>query len=578
MQRSPITPILWLGACLLATACGPASSGDDAGDDDQPACANGARQCMGSTLQTCSGGHWVDDQLCPQSCSPTLGCTVCVPGEATCSGTTATVCRGDGSGYTDYECDAAQGVTCDAAGGGCVGECSPQNLGSSYIGCEYFPTVTANDVRNEFEFAVAIANTASHPAKITLEGGALPAPRIVNVAAMSVGVERLPWVPALKACNQVGVGDACPTVALNITTKAPGGAYRLRSDTPVTVYQFNPLDFTRNGLSSFTNDASLLLPTNAWREKYYAAAWHFGVSPLPPWPGILAITAAKNNTTVTITPRAPISAGGGVPAMAAGQPSVVTLNAGDALQLGNTLGDLTGSLVESDKPIQLIGGHVCTFIPDGVRACDHLEESIFSFDALGKSYVLAPPAVPSLPNGKVRSIRIIAGEPGTTLTYDPPQAGAGTTLANAGDFTELRSNGAYFTVKSEQKILVSQYMTGQDAGGGTGDPAMALAVPVEQFRKSYLFHAPTNYTSNYVDVTVMAGVTVMLDNQAIPAGQPVGSEGWTLTRVQLSNGPANDGNHSISASQPFGITVYGYGQYTSYWYAGGLDLNDIPID
>ena len=26
---------------------------------------------------------------------------------------------------------------------------------------------------------------------------------------------------------------------------------------------------------------------------------------------------------------------------------------------------------------------------------------------------------------------------------------------------------------------------------------------------------------------------------------------------------------------PFGITVYGYGQYTSYWYPGGLDLKDI---
>ena len=26
---------------------------------------------------------------------------------------------------------------------------------------------------------------------------------------------------------------------------------------------------------------------------------------------------------------------------------------------------------------------------------------------------------------------------------------------------------------------------------------------------------------------------------------------------------------------PFGITVYGYGQYTSYWYPGGLNLTDL---
>jgi hypothetical protein len=34
----------------------------------------------------------------------------------------------------------------------------------------------------------------------------------------------------------------------------------------------------------------------------------------------------------------------------------------------------------------------------------------------------------------------------------------------------------------------------------------------------------------------------------------------------------------LTGSAPFGITVYGYGDDTSYWYAGGLDLDDIPID
>ena len=572
------TRSLLLGTFLIALgACGPAKQGDDTPDDDAgPPCTNGTRQCVGSFLQQCQDGAWVDQEACTAACSPTLGCVVCEPGTATCAGSTASVCRGDGSGFTDFECDAVQGMTCDPGAGGCTGNCSPQNLGSSYIGCEYYPTITANDVRNEFEFAVAIANTGSTAARVQIENGALAAPRIVMVNPQSVAVERLPWVPALKACNQVGVGDACPTVALNITTLAAKGAYRLRSDSPVTVYQFNPLDFFRNGLNSFTNDASLLLPVNVWRDKYLAAAWHFGVSPLPPWPGILAVTASQDSTAVTITTRAPTTGNGLVPAMQPGVPTTVMLNRGDALQLGNTSGDLTGSLVTSDKPIQLIGGHVCTFLPDGVRACDHLEESIFSFDALGKSYVVAPPAMPSLPNGKTRAIRIIAGEANTTLTFEPAQSVA-TTLANPGDFVQIL-NDQYFTVKSDQKILVAQYMSAQDAGGGMGDPAMALAVPVEQFRKQYLFHAPTNYTSTYVDVVVKENVTVMLDNAPIPAGRPVGSEGWTVTRVMLTGGPAGDGNHSMTSDQPFGITVYGYGQYTSYWYAGGLDLNDIPID
>ena len=30
-----------------------------------------------------------------------------------------------------------------------------------------------------------------------------------------------------------------------------------------------------------------------------------------------------------------------------------------------------------------------------------------------------------------------------------------------------------------------------------------------------------------------------------------------------------------TGSEPFGISVYGYGQYTSYWYPGGLNLTDV---
>ena len=43
----------------------------------------------------------------------------------------------------------------------------------------------------------------------------------------------------------------------------------------------------------------------------------------------------------------------------------------------------------------------------------------------------------------------------------------------------------------------------------------------------------------------------------------------------LTAGPNADGSHSITGSAAFGITVYGYGQYTSYWYPGGLDLSTI---
>lgn len=37
----------------------------------------------------------------------------------------------------------------------------------------------------------------------------------------------------------------------------------------------------------------------------------------------------------------------------------------------------------------------------------------------------------------------------------------------------------------------------------------------------------------------------------------------------------DDGDHLLTSPQPFGVQVYGYGQYTSYWYPGGLNLDPL---
>ena len=187
------------------------------------------------------------------------------------------------------------------------------------------------------------------------------------------------------------------------------------------------------------------------------------------------------------------------------------LNTGDVLELSSNTGDFTGSSITSSAPVQVISGHFCADVPSTVGYCDHIEESMFGVDTLGTDYVVNAPAVTGIPNGKVEVIRVIATQPNTSLTYSPPQAGAPTTIANAGDFIEIDNNANSFMITASTKVLVAQYMEGQSAGGGTGDPAMTLAVPVEQFRTSYLFHAPTSYESNYVDVTSPAGASIMLD-------------------------------------------------------------------
>jgi hypothetical protein len=542
----------------VVAACGPTAGSNDDDDDD-------------------------DDIDAGTDCP---GC-VCEPGTGTCNGNTSHYCRPDGSGFVDVECDPVQGSACNPDTGLCTGPCAPQNLGETYIGCEYYPTNIGNMVASMFQFAVAVSNTANEPAMVTIDRGGLTAPMTFAVAARSVAVQKLPWVTNLKLCNGTPpFSEDCMSPPIN-GGMVPAGAFRLRSTLPVTVYQFSPLDYTNGaGVNSYTNDASLLFPINVWRDQYYAVAWPtiagndgFGTS----WQhsSLVAVTAYQADTMVTIVPRV-AAVGDAATSLAAGTPFNITLGAGDVFQISAMANDadLTGSLITSSKPIQVISGHYCANVPDlNFGYCDHLEESMFPVQALATEYIVHAPAVTTIPAGKENVVKIIATEANTMLTYEPDQVGAPTMIVNAGDAAVIARQAASYRITANHKVIVVQYMEGSTAGGGTGDPAMALAVPIEQYRDEYLFHAPTNYETNYVDITAPTGASVTLDGYAITSWQPIGTTGYSLSRVTpLGPGPASDGNHSATGNMPFGITVYGYGQDTSYWYPGGLDLVNIPVE
>lgn len=562
---------------LVLIACGPSRRGT--GDDGS--CVDGEMNCAGVVLQSCVDGQFEDTQTCDLACSPTLGCVQCNPGFGTCNGETSHYCLPDGSGYADEVCDNSIGVVCNADTGRCDGPCAPENLGESYIGCEYYAAVSGNAVGNMFNFAVAISNTSGYTANVTIDGGALTTPVMLQVSAGSVVTQSLPWVPDLKLCTGPTSYD-CLTPQVYGANVVDGG-YHLKSTVPVTVYQFSPLEYY-NGIDySYSNDASLLLPTNAWSGNYVVATWQkFDANAPDTWPGYMVITASEDNTDVTITTTAATNAATNLPPFTIGAPQTITINAGDTLELASfgTYGDgipgnLTGSIVSASKPVQVIAGHYCTYIPDlSTGACDHLEESMFPVEALSTRYLVTAPACIGGVT-KRHLVRIVATQDNTTVSFDPAVSGQ-TTIPYAGGYIDVPLSNSDFLIDADHKIEVAQFMEGQDFITNTGDPAMTLAVPIEQYRSDYLFHAPTNYESNFVNITAPTGASVVLDGTPVSGFAPIGGSGYSIARQPLA--AVNGGTHNITGDMPFGISVVGYGQYTSYWYSGGLNLTDIPIE
>ena len=538
------------------------------------ACTQGEIVCEGGSAKVCDGmGGFSSEEVCAKECVPKLGgCVECVPDSGYCEGEKAFACKVDGTGYDSSTCDGLQGVTCNPDAGTCEGACSAEALGTNYIGCDYYPTVTPNPLltnTNIFTFAVAVSNTTNAVANVTVTRGPNMIAQVA-IQANSVGVIPLPWVSdLLQGGNDVGVSHI-----------SVDGAYRLRSTQPVTVYQYNPLQYTANGQFSYTNDASLLLPRTAWRNELMAVAWnHFAIA--PNWSSFYAVVAAEDNTMVTLGPSASgkwVKAGAGVQANGTGN---VMLNSSDVLivfsananQGDQAQSDPTGTLVTGTNPLQVIGGHTCVYIPANKGYCDHMEESMPPLEAVGKDYFVSVPLIAGPNTTKARMVRITATEANTVLAYEPA-IGAPTTLTNVGDNITINATTQDFRVTSEQKIMVSEYMQGQDAGGNKGDPAMTLAVPVEQYRTSYLVHAPTNYTDSFANIVAPTGSNVTVDGVAVANWTAIGASNYSVARIVLSN--AMDGNHNLEGDKKFGIQVYGFGQFTSYWYPGGQNLDAIP--
>jgi hypothetical protein len=504
--------------------------------------------------------------------------------------------------------------TCIVCGGGDGGTppgtqspipttCAESIARNSYIGCDYWPTVTLNPVWPQFDFAVAVSNPQATPVTVQVTGGALTQAVKVMVPAGQVQAITLPWVPELKGPTfdqNTVVGDPGPSRIV------PNGAYHLYTDLPVSVYQFSALEYEIDAgtLSpdggtcpgegdggagphcfSYSNDASLLLPTNVAGSDYGILAWpSFGATP-----GFMAVVATAADTHVTVYASGRLQ---GVPSsgpqfLVRGDSYTYTLaHEGDVLEMFSDTGDLfdpvytqdiSGTIVEADNPIVTYGGHGCTYIPQDKKACDHLESSMFPIQSLGEQYIVT---MPHTPHGEGEWVRIMAFYPNTKIAFDPPVDGTQGVILGAGQVLDLPNVTKPFAIAANGRIAVSHYELGEfdtvpaDAGVPSpdlGDPSQCPAIPIAQYRSTYTFLAPLSYAQNWVDLVAPAGATVKLDNVAVPASDfvPVGHQPFGVAHVQLSG---TKSGHSLTGDAPFGLYVYGYGSRTSYMYPGGLDL------
>lgn len=508
--------------------------------------------------------------------------------------------------------------------GHCIPACESAALSKGSLGCEFSTLPPDDRIFNLGDcFAAMIANTWDRPVTITAELGDEPldVSRSIYTALPDGANTRYERVDGPLPPGQVGLvflseatdeieytgGTACPRDVVPAYRGDPAlhgtsltRAFRLKTDAPVSAYSIYPY----GGAKSVVPTATLLLPSSSWGKNYLAVStatlFVETTGSEKPQYGLanrtLQIVANEDATEVRMLPSADISPIGDVHGAIHGQPASWTLSRGQVLQI-NQPKDLTGSAIESNKPVGVFGGSECVNLPVTYQYCDLTQQQILPIAEWGHEYAL----VPYRPRIGIEDARdqvpwsFIAAVDGTELTYDPARpAGAPERLA-AGERVVFMTD-AIVSVKSQDAahpFYASIYMTGHEMGG-LGDPEFVNVVPSDQFLDRYVFFADFTFADTSLTLvrrkTAKGFAPVRLEcGGEVTGWRPLGSSGeYEFAWVKLTKGHTPSkladgrecgyGLHIAESDGPFGVTVWGIDVDASYGYPGGTGLRPItPI-
>ncbi|MCZ7686773.1 MAG: IgGFc-binding protein [Sandaracinaceae bacterium] len=223
-------------------------------------------------------------------------------------------------------------------------------------------------------------------------------------------------------------------------------------------------------------------------------------------------------------------------------------------------------------------------IPENGCCTEHLEEQVFPTTAWGRDFVITRSPVRGRTWREPDIYRVMADRARTTITTNLPGANASFTL-EPGQWREFYAQDS-FILRADQPISIQQILVSQgwvddwrpDHGG---DPSMLLFPPYQQYRETYVFLTPSTFSADYVVVSAPVGTQVLLDGRDINGDEFDPLCNYEMagdidgTTYQAITCPVSDGAHTVDATMPVGIMVYGYYSVGSYGYVGGSDLERI---
>jgi hypothetical protein len=521
------------GTTMMPTADGSSESGPE------PICEPGAVECVDEgTLQTCDeeGLAWI-----PEDCAEG---SECVP------------CEGDAC-----EAAAACSTACEIA------EQTPSSLGCSFLASHQIGLV---DPVSEYE---GVAEEDREADGLVLVNPSPNTPANVQIYRVEAGsmMEMPMGDPITIAPEAFELVDLAERLPLGeVTTLRVGSLLRAQSDIPIAA-------FTHGPYRPFVgNDSNMLLPESALGTRYVVPSYppHYVQFQDAGKPTYFDLVATADGTTIRWQAQFAATSGNQVPIdpVAAGEWSmeyplarfqgvrVIAANDPDDMDHNS---DVSGTVIEADAPVAVIGGSRCSAVPistEVTTGCDPLQEVLIPLEQWGSTYVVPHPPLRADEDHYYR----IYGEEGVMVTFTPGSIADPYTFGSRGEFIDVTvPNAESFVVEADGPIMPVGYLGTRDPDNEIGDPAMYQHVAVEQLTDRYVILAVPGYDVSYVQVTrTEGGADITIDGMAVTTyDPPVG--GYESAAV-----PVTDGIHVVTSAEPFAAGQFAYVNSTQPGCAG----------
>ncbi|XP_038057143.1 sushi domain-containing protein 2-like [Patiria miniata] len=316
----------------------------------------------------------------------------------------------------------------------------------------------------------------------------------------------------------------------------------------------------------YSTDGFLCIPTNNLGMQYVVTTSR----PLGDQRSQFAVLGTEDSTLVQVTVRGAVTFQG--QSYSPGDVLRFTVNNLEAVQIqGNMLVDVTGSIIQSDKPVAVFSGNECT--NHAGSACDTVTEQLVPVKSWGQKHMYT-----AARSDDDNIYRIVAYFSETNLTIP----GLEHQSLEPGEFWEGRLSGSGL-VTSSKPALMMQHLA--SINGITVDPSIIQVPAEEHFGFVFGFTTPPHSAGdsggyfNFINIIVKndSRETVYLNGSLINGTNVHESDvphtSYMSLTVQL---PKGEGVYYVEQTDPYSsplsVIVYGYESSESYGYAAGLSL------